>query len=68
MESIDSQERQILAYLQSGRTLTPLDALRLFGVFRLGARIFDLKKKGYLINSTMIQVNNKRVASYQLIN
>jgi hypothetical protein len=45
-EATRTHKAQILAYLQSGNSITPLDALQLFGCFRLGARIFDLRKSG----------------------
>ena len=64
-----SQEAQILEHLQSGKTLTPIQALNLFGSFRLGARCFNLKKAGYHIMNKMIKVSkNKRVAQYSLEN
>ena len=43
MGKIESQNKQIKAWLESGKSITPMDALNLFGSFRLGARIFDLK-------------------------
>jgi|13_taG_2_1085334.scaffolds.fasta_scaffold10982_5 hypothetical protein len=46
-----SQEKQILEYLQAGNKITPIDALNLFGCFRLGARICDLRNKGYNIDN-----------------
>lgn len=62
---LESQERQILAYLKSGKTLTPIQALEMFGCFRLGARIFDLKDKGHDIKTTMIKTySGKRIARY----
>lgn len=42
----------ILNALLNGEELTPLDALRRFGCFRLAARIFDLRKEGYVIEAT----------------
>ena len=42
-----SQEKQILEYLQAGNRITPIDSLNLFGCFRLGARICDLRQRGY---------------------
>ncbi|OTP93786.1 helix-turn-helix domain-containing protein [Gilliamella apicola] len=39
-----SQCERILIHLQSGKTINPLQALKLYGCFRLGARIYDLKK------------------------
>lgn len=44
-----SQCKLILAHLLAGHTLTPLEALRLFGCLRLGGRIFDLRKLGHAI-------------------
>lgn len=61
-----SQNKQILAYLQGGRSITPLEALNLFGCFRLGARIAELKSKGYDITTEMVKHNGKRFASYRL--
>ena len=65
---MESQEKQILDYLKTGAGITPLDALKKFGCFRLGARIFGLKKKGCLIRTEMIEVeNDKHVARYWLV-
>ena len=63
-----SQAGQILAHLQSGASLTALDALHLFGCNRLAARIADLRAKGYRVRSTLIEVaNGKHVSSYTLL-
>jgi len=63
-----SQEQQILEWLKDGHTLTPMAALNIFGCFRLGARIYGLKKKGYNIHTKIITIKNKkRVAEYSLI-
>ena len=61
-----SQCNDILTYLQSGRSLTPLEALDLFGCMRLGARIWELKGEGYPIESRTLDVGGKYVASYSL--
>ena len=69
MGKIESQNKQIKAWLESGKSITPLDALNLFGSFRLGARIFDLKNDyGMNIKTEMIEVNGKRYAKYSLVN
>lgn len=63
-----NQSEMILEHLQSGKTITPLESLELFGCFRLGARIHDLKKKGYWIKSEKVSLGNgKSVARYQLV-
>lgn len=63
-----SQESAILEHLRSGRAITPIDALNLYKCFRLGARIYGLKKAGHKIESEMVTVpSGKRVASYRLV-
>lgn len=59
----------IKEYLESGKSITPIDALNLFGCFRLGARIADLKKQGMAIRTDTINDsrNGKRYASYRLV-
>lgn len=65
--STDSQNRAILAYLRSGKRLTQILALELFGCMRLPSRIHDLKKAGITIKDQYIKlVNNKRVKEYWL--
>jgi hypothetical protein len=67
--SATDQASQILAYLREGKTITPLEALDMFGCFRLGARVWDLKQAGHDIRSRMVDVGNgKRVARYLLVN
>jgi len=61
------QNARILAHLQSGRTLTALEALEWFKCFRLASRICDLKKAGHQIEKRTVQTNSgKRVAEYYL--
>ena len=74
METIESQNKKIRKHLESGSKLTPIDALYQFGCFRLGARIYDLKREGMLIESEMIEVTSpavhsgkKHVAQYKVV-
>lgn len=60
-----SQKQQILDYLLEGNEITPIDALNMFGCFRLGARIADLKRDGYDIK-TRIAKGGKNYAIYRL--
>lgn len=62
-----TQSQAILEHLQSGRTITPIEALNLYGVFRLGARIFDLKDAGHNIVNEWDGDGEKRWAKYRLI-
>ena len=67
MKTLQSQADAILAYLKDGNGITPIDALNLFGCFRLGARIADLKKRGYDIVAERVKVEGgKYVAKYHL--
>lgn len=67
MKTNQSQASAILQHLKEGKGITPIDALNLFGCFRLGARIADLKKMGYDIVTEMIKVEGgKYVARYHL--
>lgn len=61
-----SQSDRILDYLATGKPLTPLMALRRFGCFRLGARIYDLKRDGHRITSELVKRGGARVAEYRL--
>ena len=73
MNQIESQNKRIRKYLESGRKITPLGALYEFGCFRLGARIYDLRKEGMAINAETIEVTSpavysgkKRICEYSL--
>lgn len=60
----------ILAWLQSGKSITPKEALDEFGCMRLGARIYDLKQQGHEIVARNKKVEGRngpaRVAEYSL--
>ena len=49
----ESQNKQVLAWLKSGQTLTQFQAASYFGIYRLGARIHDLKRLGHPIKSEL---------------
>lgn len=61
-----SQNEEILAWLQSGRSITPLEALEKFGCFRLGGRIHELRAAGHPIVTDMVTKNGKHFAEYRL--
>lgn len=61
-----SQNHQIAAYLMRGGSITPIDALKMFGCFRLSARIADLRRSGYRIKTKLVTENGKTFASYRL--
>jgi len=62
-----SQKQLILKYLKSGRRLTVLKALKLFGIYALSQRVSELSREGHPIKSKMITLpNSKRIAQYSL--
>lgn len=66
MNQTISQNRQIRKHLESGKTITSLEATNKYGCTRLAARILDLKKLGLSIQKTMVKRGAKRFAEYQL--
>jgi hypothetical protein len=66
MKSTDSQTALIKGWLLNGRSITQMDALNMFGCFRLAARIANIREEGFDIVTDMITVNDKRVANYRL--
>ena len=57
-----TQNEGILNYLKTGRTLSPIEALNLFGCFRLAARCADLREAGHNI----INIGDSKFAVYKL--
>ena len=59
IETSGSQSKRILAYMREGNTITPLEALSLFGCMRLPARISDIEKMiGYPPERKKVPVRN----------
>lgn len=53
------QADRIVKYMQDNGSITALEALRDLGCLRLGARIFELKEKGYDIRGEFVEVENR---------
>lgn len=47
-----SQCKRVLQHLQIHGSISQLEAAQKYGIMRLGARIYDLRKKGYSIDSS----------------
>ena len=67
-ERLDTQQINIQVYLEKGNSITPIDALNMFGSFRLAAHIHTLRTtKGMNILGEMEQGDNgKRYKRYWL--
>ena len=62
-----SQIDAIRAHLLRGKPITPIQALNLFGCFRLAAVIFNIREEGYTVDTEMVHKGGKKWASYTLI-
>lgn len=59
---------RILAYLQDGHSITPLEALANYGCFRLADAIFRLKGQGWVIGTYLKKdPNGKTYARYSMM-
>ena len=54
-----SQSAMILEYLRANGSITQQQAVELFGCYRLGARIYDLKAAGHPISSVLEEGVNR---------
>ena len=49
---MDKQNAKVLAWLQRWPSITPFEAYDQLRIYRLGARIFDLRERGHDILNT----------------
>lgn len=50
---------RILRHLKDYGSIDPMTAIQDYGITRLGARIWDLKERGYLIQTDMVRARNR---------
>ncbi len=67
-----TQQTRLLKHLETGAPIDPMSALSVLGIYRLGARIFDLKAAGHAIERELVETQNRfgetcRVARYTLV-
>ena len=61
------QKELIRRYLQSGKTLSQLEATELFGISRLAPRIFELKKEMSIVSKMKVdETSGKSYMNYAL--
>ena len=66
-----TQTNQVLRHLRTRGALTQREAMNLYGIMRLGARVYDLRVRGYNIVKDMERSVNRygrpvRYAVYRL--
>ncbi len=69
---MSSQIKRLLAHMEAGAEITPLQALSDLGIYRLAARIHVLRERGYKIRTDTLSVKNRygdvcHIASYKLV-
>lgn len=66
MSKANTATNGILTALKNGEMITPLDALKNYGCFRLSAIIYNLRQDGYKIKTHDLNENGKCFAGYTL--
>ena len=62
-----TQTERVLNHLRERGSITPVEALHVHGIYRLAARVNDLKKRGVNVVARMKQdINGHRYAEYRL--
>jgi len=61
-----TNETILLKHFQSGKSITKLEALKLYGIWNSGDTVYKLRRKGHNIKTTMIDNGKKRYAKYYL--
>lgn len=54
-----SQCVEVLHYLKSGARITSGEAIQRWGITRLAARVYELRQRGWPIESVKVQVRNR---------
>jgi hypothetical protein len=49
-----TKQEKVLTHLQNNGSITPMQALEYYGSFRLSAIIFNLKKEGHDITTSIV--------------
>lgn len=65
--NVSPQARKVLRHLERHRSITPLEALGVYGIFRLAARVYELRREGFNVVTTIMRdENEKPYAKYVL--
>jgi len=63
-----SQQNQVLKHLKTGAGINQYEAIIEYGVLRLSAVIFELRKQGHTIKTDRVTTGSgKRIAKYNLV-
>jgi hypothetical protein len=59
IEPTAAQNKRLLAYLRENGSINPMAAWHALGIYRLGARVFELRQDGHNITTTRVEVSNR---------
>lgn len=62
----DSQNKIVLKHLQTKGSLTRVMATKIYSIYQLSSRIYDLKQQGYDIKKTLVTIGKSHYAVYSL--
>lgn len=62
--SFETKIKKVANYLIANKNITSWDAINKFKATRLSAIIFDLKKRGFIIETKMEENNDSHYARY----
>lgn len=54
-----TQQEMILYHIEQYGSISPLEAMKQYGIMRLASRIHDLKKQGYVFNREVVTTKNR---------
>lgn len=66
MSKRKTQKQMIEEYLLAGNAITPIEALELFGCFRLAAIIHQIREKRHVYTTMITNKYGNRFAKYSL--
>ena len=61
-----SRAQRLLTHLVRGRTINGMQALKQFGIYRLSAAIHNFRKRGFTIETKMVNRNGSKYGVYKL--
>lgn len=66
--NLGKQARKILAHLKEGKTITNLESVLVYGIYRLSDVVFKLRNAGYDVHTTVKKDEvGRKYSSYKLI-
>jgi hypothetical protein len=54
-----NKTKEVLKHLQTKKSITSMEAIKLYGSTRLSAIIFNLRKRGYIIDNVWMEKKDK---------